>query len=84
MSVMVSFMHFIFGLPFFAIFILLIIDNVEEYNSWHVSLIVKYLEEDVVQNEIVIIINNVVEFDIQICNFNSKTCWGGWMKVKED
>ena len=34
------------------------------------SLIVKYLEEDVVQNEIVIIINNVVEFDIPICNFN--------------
>ena len=29
---MVSFMHFIFGLPFFAIFFLLIIDNVEEYN----------------------------------------------------
>ena len=52
--------------------------------SWHVSLIVKYLEEDVVQNEIVIIINNVVEFDIPICNFNSKTCRGGWMKVKED
>ena len=32
MSVIVSFMHFIFGLPFFAIFFLLIIDNVEEYN----------------------------------------------------
>ena len=32
MSVMVSFMHFIFGLLFFAIFFLLIINNVQEYN----------------------------------------------------
>ena len=45
--------------------------------SWHVSLIVKYLEEDVVQNEIIIIINNVEEFDIVICNINCKICWGG-------
>ena len=46
--------------------------------SWHVTLIVKYLEEDVVQNEIIIIINNVEEFDILICNINCKICWGGW------
>ena len=32
--------------------------------SRHVTLIVKYLEDDVVQNEIFIIINNVEEFDI--------------------
>ena len=42
--------------------------------SCHVTLIVKYLEDDVVQNEIIIIINNVEEFDILICNINCKIC----------
>ena len=79
MSVMVSFMHFIFGLPFILQISIYLSSTMSKSTiSWHVILIVKYLEEDVVQNEIIIIINNVDEFDILICNINCKICWGGW------